>query len=209
MMNTLLRIDSSFRIHNSISRKAGDYFIHEWRKQNPNGKIITQDLARNPIPHLDYKTWKGFYDSHNSTELLRLSDDLIEELYSCDEILITNPIYNFGLPSSLKSYFDLIVRSEKTFRYSDEQEGLLTNKKVFVITAMGDRKESMSNLSLSEIHLQNIFNFIGIENINYFFIDGTSDKEYAAKIITKQQKRITDILSTVSLAKEIKNHQNI
>ncbi|MEZ4841711.1 MAG: NAD(P)H-dependent oxidoreductase [Flavobacteriaceae bacterium] len=196
MMNTLLRIDSSFRIQNSISRKVGDYFIHEWGKQNPNGKIITRDLAQNPIPHLDHSTWKGFYDSHSPTDLLKRSDVLIEELYQCDEILITNPMYNFGLPSSLKSYFDVIVRSEKTFRYTDEQEGLLTNKTVFAITAMGDRNEPLDSLSLSETHLQNILNYIGIENINYFLIDGTSDKEYAVEIMAKQQKRITDILRT-------------
>lgn len=198
-MNRLLRIDSSFRIQNSISRKAGDFFIQEWRKQNPKGKIITRDLAQNPIPHLNHSTWKGFYDSHSKTDLLKQSDILIEELYQCSEILITNPMYNFGLPSSLKSYFDLIVRSEKTYRYAHKQEGLLINKTAFVITAMGDRMDPANKLSLSEIHIQNILNYIGIENINYFLIDGTSDNEHVAEVVAKQHKQMKNILNTVFL----------
>lgn len=201
-MNTLLRIDSSIRTQNSISRRTGEYFEREWRKRRPDGKVLVRDLARDPIPHLDHTTWKGFYDSQIPTDLLKLSDVLIDEVYRCDEILITNPMYNFGLPSSLKSYFDLIVRSEKTFRFTDEHQGLLTNKTAFVITAMGDRKGPMGSLSLSEIHLQNILNYMGILDTNYFLIDGTSDKEYVAEILAKRQKQITDTLNTVCVSKD-------
>lgn len=197
-VKTLLKIDSSLRLQNSYSREMGNYFAQEWKKQRPNGNIIGRDVAQNPVAHLNQETLDGFYGKTNTTGLLKLSDILIEELHQCDELLVTSPMYNFGIPSSLKAYFDLTVRTQKTFRYDGKQEGLLTNKKAYLISAMGDRKEKSENLSLTETHVQKVLNYMGIKEIHCFLIDGTSEQEYANKIMAKQKSTIAKLLNTMN-----------
>ncbi len=189
-MKTLLRIDSSLRSEGSYSRDLGSYFVNEWRREHPNGTIIRRDVTEDTVPHLNQQTVIGFYDSAAKSALLDLSDRLIGELYQCDEILITTPMYNFGIPSQLKSYFDLVIRTEKTFRYEDEAIGLLKNKKAYIITAMGDVK--IAELSLAELHLRQMLNYIGITDLHYFAIDGTADEAYVVQKIESQKNNITD-----------------
>ena len=134
-MKTLLRIDSSLRLKNSYSRSAGDRFEHEWKILNPNGKIINREVGSRFIQHLDQALFEEFQSVNSQSDKLILSDELIEELFESDEILITVPMYNFGIPSSLKAYFDLVVRTGKTFRYEDKSIGLLKNKKAYILSS--------------------------------------------------------------------------
>lgn len=191
-MKTLLRIDSSLRSKNSYSRRAGDRFLEEWKNQNPNGKIKMREVGIDLIPHLDQTLYEEFQTSHNLSERLRLSNVLIAELFECDEILFTVPMYNFGIPSSLKAYFDLVVRSGKTFRYEDESIGLLKNKKAYIISTMGDLKTT--SLSLVEIHIQQVLNYIGIYDIFYYSIDGTANEILVKEHFEKQIISYNNIL---------------
>lgn len=190
---TLLRIDSSLRFKDSYSRKAGDYFVQEWQKKNPNRKVRLRDVGKNLIPHLDQNTLAGYFDDSIQTELLQISNEFITELHECDEILITAPMYNFGIPSSLKAYFDLVVRNEKTFRYKEKAIGLLQNKKVYIISSMGGIKTEP--LSLVELHLQGILKYIGISEIYFIGIDGTVDESYAGQKLVIQKNAIANILN--------------
>lgn len=183
-MKTLLRIDSSLRVKKSYSRRAGDLFVQEWKIRNPNGKIKYREVGTHLIPHLDQALLEEFHTGTNPSEKLRLSDELIAELFGCDEILITVPMYNFGIPSSLKAYFDHVVRTGKTFRYEDKPIGLLKNKKAYVFSTMGDVKTD--NQSLVEIHLQQVLSYIGIRDISYCSLDGTADESRARQQIDNQ-----------------------
>lgn len=192
-IHTLLRIDSSLRMENSYSRKAGDSFAMEWQKRNPQGKIELREVGKNMIPHLDQITLESFHQEANSSGLLKLSDELIEELYACDAMLITAPMYNFGISSSLKAYFDLVVRAGKTFRFGEKAQGLLQNKKAYVVSAMGGLKTN--DLSLSELHLQQILNYIGLTEIFFFMIDGTTNEEHAHQKLVLQKKLFIQTLN--------------
>lgn len=192
-MKTLLRIDSSLRLENSYSRSAGDRFVQEWKMRNPNGKVKKREVGTRFIPHLDQALFEEFHTVRNPSERLRLSDELIAELFESDEILITVPMYNFGMPSSLKAYFDLVVRSGKTFRYEDKSIGLLQNKKAYILSSMGDVKSDA--LNLVEIHLQQILNYIGISDIFYYSLDGTADESYARQKLNNQNTSFSNILS--------------
>ncbi|WP_286862616.1 MULTISPECIES: FMN-dependent NADH-azoreductase [Sphingobacterium] len=190
-MKTILRIDSSLRIKGSYSRKMGDYFAELWKIKHPNGKIIERDIHLQMIPHLTQDTLNGFFDSAVSSKILALSDQLIEELYSNDELLITCPMYNYGIPSSLKAYFDLIVRTEKTFTNdSNGMRGLLTDKKAYLITALGMPQPHVEEKNLIETHVARILNQIGIVDISYFSVDGTISPEQAIMKLEQQRKRV-------------------
>lgn len=190
-MTNLLRIDSSLRINDSYSRNMGNYFMQQWKIQHPCSYILERDLAKDPIPHLTQQTVNGFFDEKSSSDQLKLSDQLIEELYLVDEILITCPMYNFGIPSSLKAYFDLIVRTQKTFSYDENGiKGLLTHKKVCIISTMGNLQPLSAVQNPLEVHLTNILYHIGITDIHYFPLDGMINRDKALENIQSEQMRI-------------------
>lgn len=69
--------------------------------------------------------------------MLALSDSLVAELQAADTVLITLPIWNFGIPSTLKAWIDQVARAGVTFRYTpDGPVGLLEGKRAI----LADRK---------------------------------------------------------------------
>jgi FMN-dependent NADH-azoreductase len=190
-MKTLLRIDSSIRHNDSISRAIGDHFVSRWKEEYPSGKIITRDLQQNPIPHLTQSTVLAFFGGQATGDELALSDLLIDEIMISDELLITCPMYNFQIPSSLKAYLDHVVRLNKTFQYKNgEYIGLLKNKKCVIITTMGGRKQDVNQEEGFECYLRNILSFVGIYGTEIYCIDGTSNLEYATVAITETKVKI-------------------
>lgn len=193
MDNTLLRIDSSLRTEESYSRHLGDFFIKEWKKRNPTSRVHQRDLSKNPINHLNQKTIEGFFGNPKHVDLLKTSNELIKELFDADDILITVPMYNFGIPSALKAYFDQVVRIEKTYTYQNRPLGLLKNKKAYIISSMGGEKGDTK--SLVEIHLQTLLSYIGITEIHFLTIDGTVDQTMAMHKIWIKQNEIINLLN--------------
>lgn len=187
-MNTLLRIDSSLRTEGSYSRTLGDYFINQWKVRNPDGIILERDLSRSPMPHMSQQTVDAFFSETPDPESISLSDQLIDELYQSDEILITCPMYNYGIPSSLKAYFDLVIRTKKTFAGYNIPKGLLENKKAYIISSMGGIPAG--TLNPLESHLTQLLNHMGIIDISYFPLDGTVDQTKITDKITLQQLQI-------------------
>jgi len=122
-MKTLLRIDASARTIGSHSRMIADYCQDKWEETHPQGKIIRRDLASEPIPHLSDDMIEAFQKAgRHPSPATGLSDSLIQELKAADHLLISSPLYNLTLPSTLKAYFDYVVRSEVTFSMQGNQE---------------------------------------------------------------------------------------
>ena len=187
-MKRLLRIDSSLRTEQSYSRRLGDYFIQHWKIKHPDGSIIERDVTRQPIPHITQQTVNAFFSKNPDTESICLSNELIDELYQCDDILITCPMYNYGIPSSLKAYFDSVIRTKKTFTGNISLKGLLNNKKAFIISSMGGMTPETRNPL--ENHLTQLLNHMGIIDISYFPLNGTVTDEIrnTEKIVLQQSE---------------------
>ncbi|MBQ0734378.1 FMN-dependent NADH-azoreductase [Aquimarina celericrescens] len=179
----LLRIDASSRIEHSESRKIADQFQQQWQKSNPDGSVIIRDIIKQPIPHIQQKTIEGFYTpSENFTPELqdatKLSDQLIAELTGCDIVLISTPMYNFGVPSALKAWVDHIVRINKTFGVSKEGAfyGMVKNVNAYIITAAGAvyASEEMKALNFLQPYLQTVLGLIGITDVTFISLEGTT-----------------------------------
>jgi len=198
-MKTLLRIDASVRRDGSYSRALGDFFVTQWQTQNPGGKVTSRDLREKPVPHLAQAVADAFFHPQPDREQLALSDELIHELKSSDEILITCPMYNFQLPSSLKAYIDHVVRNNETIQYTPSgYRGLLTGKKAYVITVTGGKRVVPASYEAFENYLTNILGFMGIHDIASFSLEGTADIEYTRGMITETRKKIIDALGELS-----------
>ncbi len=182
-MKTLLRIDCSSRLTGSHSRALADYFEENWKAVNTNGSVVYRDLTKNQLPHIQNSTIEGFYMpiehlSPAHKEALTLSDELIAELIQADEILISSPLYNLNIPSNLKAYLDQTVRVGHTFSINENgYYGLLKDKTAYIITVKGGiyKGTFMEQYDFQVPYLKAILNHIGIEDQEFFSLEGTSD----------------------------------
>lgn len=202
-MKTLLRIDCSPRISGSHSRELADYFEEKWLNVNTNGIVIRRDLTKQQIPHIQNETIEGFYTpaeymTHEIKDATALSDELISELKSADEVLINSPLYNLNIPSNLKAYLDQVVRVGFTFNLNENgYYGLLENKTAHLITVKGGlyKGTSMEQYDYQDSYLPTILRLIGIKVQNVFSLEGTSgDAESLAERKTKIQHFISSEL---------------
>lgn len=189
-MPSLLRIDASSRLEGSHSRDMGDQFVQQWTSSHPGAEVITRDLIATPIPHVSEATIMGFFSPPEQLDdagkvATALSDELIGELKAAETILITTPMYNFSLPSSLKAWIDHVSRINHTFSFSPEEgfAGLIENKDVYVITSCGAVfAGGLQAMDFLSTYLKAMLEFLGLTNPTFLPIEGTSgDDETLAR----------------------------
>ncbi len=114
-------------------------------------------------------------------KLSELSDNLIQELFNTDLIVIGMPMYNLGVPSTFKTYIDRISRAGKTFSYTENgPKGLVDNKKVIVLAARGGMHQGTA-LDTQTQYLKNIFGLIGITDVEFIYAEGLNMGESVAE----------------------------
>ena len=145
-MTRILRVDASARAARSLSRKLGDQFINEWTAHEPEIDVTMRDVGRSPPPIIS-EAWIAAVFSAEMTaeqrELTKISDELIAEVAAADVIVITTPMYNYGMPAALKAWFDQVVRVNKTFTFDLARgdrplEPVLSGKTVVALTSWGE-----------------------------------------------------------------------
>ena len=171
----ILQIKSSVFSGNGQSSRLADQFVAELRAQNPGAEIIERDLAAEPVPHLDGARVGAFFTkpeerSADQKAVIAYSDALIGELRRADVIVLGLPMYNFGVPSQLKAWFDHIARAGETFKYTEKGPiGLLTGKKAYVFAARGGiYGENHSQTDW----LRQILGFVGINDVEFVYAEG-------------------------------------
>ena len=139
-----------------------------------------RDLAARSVPHITEATIRGFYAEELNDELVaatQLSDELISELLVADEILLSTPMYNFTVPSTLKAYIDQIVRINRTFSAAEGQlQGLVPNKRVYVVLAEGAayHESPMTDYDFLQPYLSRLFGFLGMQDLVFFTVNSTT-----------------------------------
>jgi len=195
-MKTLLRIDASIRRQGSFSRTLGDAFVGAWKHRHSQGEVVTRDIGQEPLPHLSDEVANAFFVGSRDLQVLALSNDLCDELKQASELLITCPMYNFGIPSTLKAWFDLVVRLNETFRRSGYQyEGLLQDKTAYIIMAMGDGRPGLRTTENFEYYLTDMLAFMGIQDVRIVTVDGTATRSFTDDWQTNYQQSILQLLN--------------
>jgi FMN-dependent NADH-azoreductase len=166
-MKTLLQLNASLFLAGGQSTQLANQFVSAWREHNPDANVLLRDLAAEPLAHLDAERVTAFSTpqaQRNAQQqaLVAQSDALIAELNQADVLVIGLPMYNFGIPSTLKAYFDHIARAGVTFRYSaNGAEGLLTAKKVIIFATRGGLYAG-TPLDSQTSYVQSFLNFLGL-----------------------------------------------
>lgn len=147
-MTVLLRIDASARLEGSITRDMTDRFIEGWRTSEPGAQVLSRDVGRQPPSIVSEASIRaGFTPTDQRTpamrDVLAESAILIDELRQADVLVLGVPLYNYGLPASLKAWIDQIVRPGETFSFDLERgdfpiQSTLSGKSLVVLSSRGE-----------------------------------------------------------------------
>jgi FMN-dependent NADH-azoreductase len=170
----IYQIDSSARKEGSTSRALAKKLLDKIKK--PGDDIIYRDLDDEML-FVSGLTESGMkIEEKDQTEehkkMFELSDKLVRELKESDTIIISAPIYNYGPPATLKAWADLAARIGETFRFkpNGRREGLLRNKRAYLVITSGGTKLNSSEDFLTP-WLKFILNFFGIEKVDVVSAD--------------------------------------
>ncbi len=176
-MNTLLHIKASLFADQGQSSQLSDAYVANWRERHADGQVITRDFARTPMPHLDGATFQAFLTpatQRNAEQQAAVdwSDSLIAELALSDLLVIGLPMYNLGMPSMLKAWFDHVMRAGKTFRYTEAgPQGLLQGKKALVFATRGGRYAGTAG-DVQTQYVRKLLAFMGITEVEFVYAEG-------------------------------------
>lgn len=176
-MTNVLIIDSAATGEASVSRRLTRELEAILRGRGPV-RIVHRDVGTHPVPHLTAETTPAIRGAEAETdaarEALALSDELIGELKAADLVVIGAPMYNFGMASTLKSWFDHVARAGITFRYSEAgPEGLLKGKKTIVVESRAGLYSTgpSAPMDSQEPHLRTLLGFMGLDDVTFVRVE--------------------------------------
>jgi FMN-dependent NADH-azoreductase len=199
----VLRIDSSAQSETSVTRQLADLFIQRLAERQPV-EVVSRDVALG-LPFVD-----GGWIAANFTDptardadkqaALALSDALVLEVQTADVLVIGVPIYNFGVPATLKAWIDMIARARVTFRYTEHgPEGLLTGKKAYLLVASGGTPVG-SAIDFATPWLKHVLAFVGITDVEVIaaerlMIQGEAGRQQAVERIASVLEHAPQLLA--------------
>lgn len=184
----LLHLDSSALGATSVTREVTAAVVDRQRRLDPGVDVVRRDLDADALPHLSAATLANGDAAAQSAAVL-------EEFLAADTVVIGAPMYNFGIPSTLKAWIDRIAVAGKTFRYgANGPEGLVRGKTVIVVAAAGGEHADRPT-DFVEPYLRQVFGFIGVRDVRVVRADGVS--------ISPQHRRAAIDAALASLADEL------
>lgn len=193
MAQTLLAIKSSILGENSQSAALLEHAMQVWQAQSPTHQVKVRDVVTEAIPHLDSQRVGAFFtpaEQRNAEQqaVIDFSDQLIAELRDADAVIVGLPMYNFGISSHLKAYFDHIARAGVTFKYTEQGPvGLLQDKPVALLATRGGMYHA-AGLDHQVPFVKQFFGFIGLQQTQAIFAEGIATPEKLNSLQQAQQQ---------------------
>jgi len=201
-MKTILHLNSSIYGEDGQSSRLAAEFV----RRVPEARVITRDLARDPLPHLDAERFGAFLakpDARTPAQkaVVAQSDALIAELQAADTLVLGLPMYNFGVPSQLKAYFDHVARAGVTFRYTASgPEGLLKGKNTYVFAARGGLYAGTTR-DTQTAYVRDFLAFLGITDVEFVYAEGLAvSEESRARSLAGARRALDSLVQPEALA---------
>lgn len=165
----LLHLDASALGANSVTRELSAAIVARWKDAVPGLAVEYRDLDANPLPHLTGDVLSGANAIAQAE-----GGRLLEQFLSSDVVVIGAPMYNFGIPSTLKAWIDRVAVAGKTFRYTETgPEGLAGGRKVIVASGRGGIYGN-GPADFQENYLRQVFSFLGITDVEFVRAEGVA-----------------------------------
>lgn len=177
MTTRVLRLDTSLFGAGGASSQLNDALIEKLRARHGAVEVVRRDLAAAPLPYFDapavaaLATEPAARDA-GQRELAALAERLLKEVREADILVIAAPMYNFSVPSTLKTWMDWLARAGVTFRYTEHgPEGLLGGRKVFVTSSRGGLHRDSPSDAIVPL-LRSYFALLGMEDVEVIYAEG-------------------------------------
>ncbi len=200
-MSQVLVLNSSLSGEASVSRLLVAETLAQIVARDPTATVVARDLAQTEIPHLNPLTVAGVRAkavTAAETRARDLSDQLIAELRAADTIVIGAPMYNFSIPSTLRTWFDHVLRAGETFSYSEAgPKGLLEGKRVIVVESRGGLYSEGPGqaIDFQEPYLRQLLGFIGLSDVTFVHAEKIGyGPEARAAAIDGARARLAEII---------------
>jgi len=181
-MKKILHVISSPRGEASYSIKLGNAIVDKLKTTYPGSTVKESNLVNMQFPHLEESHLTSFFTpAENMTAenkaAIEHSQNAIQDVMDADVIVIGAPMYNFNIHSTLKAWLDHVVRAGITFKYdASGPEGLVKGKKVYIAETTGGiySEGPMQSMDFAAPYLKAILGFIGLTDVTFFRVEGTS-----------------------------------
>lgn len=176
-MKRILFIHSSLAGADSVSTRIARSLIDGLARDNPGSEVTRIDLSDGGLPHLDakeFESWSVSPEQRNDLQvkLASRSDTLIEQLTSHDTLVLAVPMYNLGIPSTLKAWIDRVARAGKTFAYSsDGPRGLVEGVHAYLVFSRGGTYRDTA-MDTQTPYMKSILGLMGITEVDTIFAEG-------------------------------------
>lgn len=177
MTINVLRIDTSLFGDVGQSSQLNTLVEHQLREQHPDLTLVKRDLGLTPLPHLSADLLQALGTASTSrnaqqASAVALADAVIAEVQAADIIVLAAPMYNFSIPSALKSWLDYLARAGTTFHYTAQgPEGLLADKPVYIQTTRGGVHQGAVSDTITPL-LTTFLNFVGLKDLRFNYAEG-------------------------------------
>lgn len=166
----------------SVSNTLIDAFL----SAHPDADVVERDLDSNPVPHVNSQSLAGIGreapEGEEFAETRALQDQLIGEVFDAEVLVIGLPLYNFGMPSTLKAWFDYVARAGTTFQYTEAgPEGLVKNTRAIIVHARAGQYDDEQGFPFALAHTKALLGFIGITDIEEVTAEGLAFGPEAAE----------------------------
>ncbi len=178
MTTRALVLTSSILGEHGQSNALAEHFRREAAARD-GLELTVRDLVADELPHLtqpELASWQVPADERSDEQraLAARSDDLIRELRAHDVVVLAVPMYNLGVPSQLKAWFDRVLRAGETFRYTEQgPQGLIEGKRAVILAARGGQYAGTAmDMDSQTPHLKGMLGLIGITEVDVVFAEG-------------------------------------
>ncbi|NYT72259.1 NAD(P)H-dependent oxidoreductase [Halomonas sp. QX-2] len=198
MTTRALVITSSILAENGQSIALANRFIEQASARN-DVNVTQRDVVKTSLPHLDISelgAWQVAAAERTSEQqvLAARSDELLAELRANDVLVIAVPMYNLGIPSQLKAWFDRVLRAGETFRYTENgPQGLVEGKRAIILAARGGQYAG-TEFDSQTPHLKAMLGLMGIKEVDVVYAEGLNLGEQQREAAIKEAFQAIDQL---------------
>ncbi|MBZ9710760.1 FMN-dependent NADH-azoreductase [Mesorhizobium sp. B2-1-8] len=179
---SILLVTSSPRGADSHSTRIATEFAQKLLAADPSNTLVVRDLVANPLPHIDADYAAGIFTpvearTPRQAEVVGVSDDVLDELFAADTVILATGFINFSVSSTLKSWVDHVTRAGKSFAYGENgPKGFVTGKKVYVVLASGGIYSEGAAVQMDHAipYLRTALGFNGMTDVEVVRIEGIS-----------------------------------
>lgn len=181
LMNTVLFVKANDRgIEQAVSVKLYHAFLDSYKENHPDDSIIELDLFDEELPYMNANMINGIFKASRGMELtgdeqvsVEVSNKYMTQFLAADKVVFGFPMWNRTVPAVLHTYMDYLNQVGKTFKYTAEGPiGLISDKKVALLTARGGIYSGESSGEMSYNYIRNNMLFFGVTEFEDVIVEG-------------------------------------